>query len=560
MRAVTHAGLALAVTWAAFVPVQAQSQTSPAAPTGGGLLQQPALQPPLAAPRNDIQLLPSAATPEPGFAVSPGLKVLVRSVNITGATVYSDAELQPLLADQLGQELDFTQLQALARRITTYYQAHGYLLARAVLPAQKISDGVLAIKVEEGKLGKVRLQALPPADPAVVEHYLGGLRQLEGQVLRRAPLERELLVLNDLPGVHLRSVLEPGKEDGTADLRVEVSAERRVDTSLIFDNYGNRYTGEYRVTGRVLVSNPWRFGDSLDASLTYGFTGYRYGRAAWQTPVGSSGTQLGVAGSLMSYTLGKEFEPLDAHGRATDLTLYALQPLQRSRRQQLQAQLALDLKKFDDSANGATSTKKVQVLSANLSSRLLYDAGAVSLGSLTLSLGRLDLDATSAAGDALGYRTEGSYLKLSGQGEYEHPLGGGFSGALRLSGQLASKNLDSSEKFSLGGPQAVRAFAVGEVGADDALLGTLELRKRFGGERDTIAKLFVDGARGRLAHAPLPQDTDNLRKFGAVGVGLDTRLPGDVLLQTALAWRIAGSASAHLDRNPRLWLLVAKNF
>jgi hemolysin activation/secretion protein len=553
----THAGLALAVTWAAFAPMQAQGQTSPAAPTGGSLQQQPALLPPLAAPHNDIQLLPGTAAPEPGFAVSQGLKVLVRSVRITGASVYTDAQLQPLLADQLGQELDFSQLQALARRITAHYQSHGYLLARALLPAQKVSDGVVEIKVEEGRLGKVRLQTQAPADPAVVEPHLGGLRALEGRVLQRAPLERELLVLNDLPGVRLRSVLEPGTEEGTADLRVEVSAERRVDASLILDNYGNRYTGEYRLTGRVLVSNPWRFGDSLDASLTYGFTGYRYGRAAWQTPVGSGGLQLGVAGSLMSYTLGKEFESLDAHGHAIDLTFYALQPLQRSRRQQLQAQLALDLKRFDDSANGATSTKRILVLNGGLSSRVLYDAGALSQGSLSLSLGQLDLDATSAAGDALGYRTEGGYLKLSGQGEYEHPLGGGLSGALRLSGQVANKNLDSSEKFSLGGPQAVRAFAVGEVGADDALLGTLELRKRWG---DTLGKLFVEGARGRLAHDPLPSDSDNLRKFGAAGVGLDTRLPGDVLLQTALAWRLSGSASAHLDRNPRLWFLIAKNF
>lgn len=548
---------ALTTVIAMTAPVLVLAQTAQP-PSAGDLSRPPA--PVLQPPRNELQLLPSVATPEPGFEVSPGLKVQVRSVRITGATVYTDAELQPLLANQLSQPLDFNQLQALAQRITAYYQSHGYLLARAVLPAQKISDGVVEIKVEEGRLGKVRPQVLEPVDPAIVEPYLSGLRALEGQVLQRAPLERELLVLNDLPGVHLRSVLEPGEKDGTADLRVEVSAARRVDTSLILDNYGNRYTGEYRLTGRVLVSNPWRFGDSLDASLTYGFTGYRYGRAAWQTPVGSSGTQLGVAGSLMSYTLGKEFESLDAHGRATDLTLYALQPLQRSRHQQLQAQLALDLKKFDDSANGATSTKKILVLSGGLSSRLLYDSGALSQGSLSLSLGRLDLDAISAAGDAIGYRTEGSYLKLSGQGEYEHPLGSGFSGALRLSGQLASKNLDSSEKFSLGGPQAVRAFAVGEVGADDALLGTLELRKRFAGEHELLGKVFIDAARARLAHDPLPSDSANMRSFAGVGLGLDARLPGNVIVQTALAWRSKGTPSEHLDRKPRLWFLIAKNF
>ncbi|MCX7178390.1 MAG: BamA/TamA family outer membrane protein [Proteobacteria bacterium] len=48
-----------------------------------------------------------------------------------------------------------------------------------------------------------------------------------------------------------------------------------------------------------------------------------------------------------------------------------------------------------------------------------------------------------------------------------------------LTGQLASKNLDSSEKFYLGGSSGVRAYPASEGGGAEGHLLTLELRWRL---------------------------------------------------------------------------------
>ena len=48
-----------------------------------------------------------------------------------------------------------------------------------------------------------------------------------------------------------------------------------------------------------------------------------------------------------------------------------------------------------------------------------------------------------------------------------------------LSGQAASKNLDSSEKFYLGGASGVRAYPASEGGGAEGHLLTLELRWRL---------------------------------------------------------------------------------
>jgi hemolysin activation/secretion protein len=59
-------------------------------------------------------------------------------------------------------------------------------------------------------------------------------------------------------------------------------------------------------------------------------------------------------------------------------------------------------------------------------------------------------------------------------------LPGGFTLYASFSGQRASKNLDSSEEFFLGGPNGVRAYPQGEGAGDEGWLSRLELRHGAG--------------------------------------------------------------------------------
>jgi hemolysin activation/secretion protein len=364
-----------------------------------------------------------------------------------------------------------------------------------------------------------------------------------------------------LPGVKVQSVLRPGETVGTSNLDVKVQSERAINASATLDNYGSRYTGELRASARINVASPFRFGDSLDAAATYAGTGFRYGRLAWQTPVGGRGLQLGVAGSLMGYALGQEFAGLNASGHASDVTLYALQPLLRSRSSNIQAQAALDIKHFDDLASDVHTLKQVQVLSLGLSGNHPTAWGASAQGSVTLTVGHLVLDGANAVSDAdplNGLHTNGAYTKLGFQGEYLHPFTPSWSPntslAFKVSGQAAGKNLDSSEKMSLGGPQGVRAYATGEGSSDHALSANAEVRRVWGDI--TQAKLFVDAAKGLPTYTP----SAHARNLAGVGVGLDMKLPYSIQLQSAVAWRLVGLPSPNLDRSPRLWALITKNF
>lgn len=543
----------------AFLSLMAHATlaTAAGAPTAGELSRDlPQPTPQVRSGNMDIRVVPADQAVAPMYEPLGTVKVMIRSVRITGVVSLPQDVVQALVTDARGRELDFAQMQLLADRITNYYRAQGYVLARAYLPPQKISDGDLLIQVSEGRLGKLRVTARGQASEEQVTARLGRLRL--GEAINNSDIEHDLLLLSDLPGVKAESTLSPGAQAGTSDLAVVVNAEPQVSPSVVLDNYGNRSTGTARVTGRVTVGSAFGFGDSLDLSLSTSGKGYQYGRAAWQTPLHATGMQLGVAGSVMHYRLGQEFESLDASGRADTLSVYAIQPLQRSRTSSLQAQATLEGKRFKDTANAVTTSKRATTLSLGLAGYANHESGGFSMGMVNLTAGKLTLDDQNIVADEAGLKTNGSYTKLAAQGEYTHPVSANLSAALRLNAQFAGKNLDSSEKMGLGGPQGVRAYASSEASSDDALIGSVELRQRIGMAQ---AKVFVDAASGRVSHDPLATSTtSNSQHRSAAGLGLDMALPASAQLQASVAWPIGSTENTETPRRPRLWVMLSKLF
>lgn len=128
--------------------------------------------------------------------------------------------------------------------------------------------------------------------------------------------------------------------------------------------------------------------------------------------------------------------------------------------------------------------------------------------------------------------------------------------------QLASKNLDGSEKVSLGGPNSVRAYAQGEAVSDNAHLFTAEVR--YGFPRlalvpgNLVASIFFDAARGKLNENPFPAEL-NTRTLRGAGLGLTWGTQDDFFLRGTLAWRLTDAPTSDpADRKPRLYFQVVK--
>ncbi len=376
------------------------------------------------------------------------------------------------------------------------------------------------------------------------------------------PLERSLLLLQDTPGIEVKSTLRPGASTGTADLLVDVHSAPLISGSVDADNYGNRFVGEYRLGGTLNLNNPLGLGDRLTLRAMGSEQDQRYGRIAYQLPLGPWATQVGVAHSDMDYQLGKDFEDLDAHGNARITSIFALQPLVRSRDFSLYGQLQFDDKRLKDDIDlfDQKSDKRARVTIASLTgnSRDTLLGGGVNSFALAWSQGRLNIDGAAAQrADDLTAGTAGRFHKLNPSLVRLQRLSERFSLYTQLQGQWADGNLDSSEKLYLGGAYGVRAYPQGEASGDQGWLANVELRYAL--NEAWQLSTFADHGQVRL-NKNTWIDEDNHRSLSGAGVGARWAAHGWQISAVA-AWRL-GNADAESDvsRTPRVWAQVVRAF
>lgn len=523
-------------------------------PDSGSLLQQLRPPAPPAAPRDEDAL--PAAPPLPAPAAGHGATVRVASVRFTGVTVFAPEELQALVQDAAGRELDLAGLEALATRVSRYYRQQGYTVARAYLPPQQVRDGALEIAVVEGRLAAVTVQG----DAAPLP--LAALS--EGAVVTDAALERALLLASEVPGVTVRSTLQPGAAVGTTELVVDVAPGERFAGSVEADNHGSRSTGRNRLGATLLVNNPAGAGDLVALRAIASDDGLGYARAGYQLPVGRNGTRIGLAASAMRYALVDEFASLEAHGTAHTATLFAAHPLLRSRTANANLQLALDAKRLRDDVDAVAlaTERRARSLTAGFSGDRSdgFGRGGAWAWSLSASYGELDIETPAArAFDDVTAGTAGGYAKVLLALSRQQVLGPGTSLFASYTGQWANHNLDSSEKLPLGGMGAVRAYPQGESPSDRASLLSVELRHFVSPHWQVIA--FADAATGRANAEPWPGAITSRRDLYGAGLGLAWAGGPGLNARMYYAHKLGNAtATAEPDQDGRVWLQAAWNF
>ncbi|HZV85050.1 MAG TPA: ShlB/FhaC/HecB family hemolysin secretion/activation protein [Brevundimonas sp.] len=547
---------------AAALLATGQSAHAQQLPPGGQLQQIPPVATPPRPPA-DIRI-PRPAPPVD--AASEGARIRVEALRVTGATLFTEAELVAATGFMPGQELSLPELRNAAGRITRFYNDRGYVLAQAYLPAQELVGGTVTIAVVEGRYGAIDLRNQSGVSDGVVHRVLGGLDR--GDIVAITPLERRLLLLSDIPGVVVHSTLSPGAEVGSSDLTIDLTRAPRVYGSLEADNAGNRYTGAHRFGGSINFANPAGLGDLLSLRLLASTEGLAYGRAAWQVPVGDA--TAGVAWTHMQYDLGREFSALEAGGEADIFSLFASYPLIRSRAANLYAMASLDAKFLRDEIGlvSQVSDKEIRAVTVGLrgDSRDGFGGGGWNAGSLSWTAGELDIESPlERAADAISARSQGGFNKLQYALSRLQSVHGPLSVYGSVRGQIATDNLDSSEKMGLGGAYAVRAYPEGEAYGDEGYVATVEARlaldawtRPLAGQFQLIA--FVDAGEVDFAHDPWVGGSNHARRSGG-GIGLNWFGPDDLIIRAAYARRFNDQISTSgPDETGRAWFQIVKLF
>jgi hemolysin activation/secretion protein len=465
---------------AVFISIPAFAVVMPAAvPDAGALLrdQQPAAQPPRLQPSQ------KSKAPEPAtIAAEKTLSIRVKSFAFSGHTgLAREQELQEIVAPSLDRPLGIAELQAVAASVTSFLQKKGFLLARAYLPRQDVTDGIVEIAILQAKIdGTVQIKAdASRVNPRLLQIMTADIVQ-SGQPLNVRDLERSLLLINDLPGVSAKAILEPGSSPGTTRLVLDVKSSRPLSGAIWADNFGNRHTGTWRGNAFASYDSPLRIGDQATAFLS-GSEGLAQTRLAYGLPLWARGPRGNIALSAMRYKLTGDLKSLDAKGDAYTVSAWLSHPLIRRRELNLSATLGYDFKALSDELFGFDiRDKRVHAANASLSfsanDSLL--GGGYSTASLSAAAGHLDLSRVKSDErvDRLTSRTAGGFSRVNLSASRLQRIGGPVTAFAAYSGQVASGNLDSSEKMSLGGPYGVRAYPVGEASGDEAHLFSFETR------------------------------------------------------------------------------------
>lgn len=534
-----------------------------AIPDAGQLLQLQQQQKQSTAVAKDLNLELAPAPSKPSQ-----LRVTVREIKIIGHHCFSTAQLQQLVADVIGQQLNLKQLQQVAQRITTYYQQHGYGYSRAYLPQQNLSQGIVQINVLEAHYDQINLKNNSRLQQRLLEKFLAPLKQ--GEQIDHLQMQQQLKLLNQLNGVNTRHVLTPGAHVGSSQLNINVENAALVTGYIGADNYGNEYIHTLRTTAGISVNNPIGLGDTF--SLEFLTTGQYLNAAkvSYAFTFTGQGTRLGLSHSYLDYQLAGELKSIAATGNTTQSSLLISQPLllNNSAEVFLTVQYGHQHLTDDIELNQYNKHRDIDALTIRLDgSRFdrIVAAGLTQYGVSTVYGQVKYKNAAAAVMDEQGADTAGDYwvsrLYLS---RLQHIGEQGTQAYLGLSAQYSADNLDSAEQYLLGGPTHIRAYPISQFAGSSGYWVTAELRQRLfkNAQHQLIGTLFVDHAGLILNASPWPGVTGkNQLHISGGGVGLNWRHRAGYHLQGSIAFPFGAMPQQLSSRdNYQYWLSIQKSF
>ena len=262
---------------------------------------------------------------------------------------------------------------------------------------------------------------------------------------------------------------------GLVDLKIQVSQafEKPLTFAVQYDDSGLRSYGPNRISAALGVPGRMLDGDNLEVAAVTS-TGMHYGRLFYEVPVVFLGSRLQFWGSELRYNSAGTHGVARQAGTALTKLLYAdsetnlTAGLEYSRRHQsdwLPGEIQSGDKILDSWRLGVTGSRTLPL-------------GQSFSGTAGVRTGHLDLSPLAAAQiqDAAGARTEGRYKTADWGVNWSGPLTQSVPLSFLVSarGQFADKNVDSTEKFILGGRDGVRAFNSIEGRGDSGQILSLE--------------------------------------------------------------------------------------
>lgn len=538
-------------------------------PDAGSLLrEQNQTVPAITPPANQPTAVEALETEQ---AASQGPSVFVSNFEFSGNTLVSTPELDELVGEIENDEFTIEELQTVGLFLAGYYAERGYI-ARFTLPPQDVANGVIRFDVLEGVRGDVQMN--------VQGQRINGERVqafIESRVGTGAPLNMNRLgevlnILNEQPGINALASVQPG--NGRAvDLLISATESPTLYQSIGFNNYSSKGAGQNQISFNLAVANLTGNFDLLNMGISAS-EGARITNIGYSTAVGNHGLRASSDISVLDYELVQsDFEALQAEGDATTFGVGLSYPLSRTymRGSDITGRIERRLLE-DNTVAGQTGDRTVTTLELGWGGyqQILegWFAGTLN-GSAALVIGNADENnATALANDTATRQANGSFAKVDFALSHLRTFDESWSLFSGLRGQLANSNLDSSARFSLGGPSGVRGFPTSEASGDEGLIASLNLTRSISSGAQISG--FFDYGRIRVNDNDFDSGltTPNSYSLSAMGVSFDKSFDESIFFGATVAQPLSNNPGANDEgedsdgrkRGTRVWLSLSAQF
>lgn len=405
------------------------------------------------------------------------VRVFISRIAVDASEILTAEEVQAITAPYENREISMSELYEVVGKINEVYKNKNYITAKAILPPQTITDGVVRIQLVEGRLGQLLLSGNQNTRDAF---FLDRLNLVNGDLVRLDNLEQQLTRFNLLNDVRLRAELKPGATFGTTDI-VLIAQEPENQKSLFFaDNAGSKNTGQYRFG--LSWNNQSLTGNRDTLTLVPVWTkGSFSGSAAYSIPVNSRGGRLAVSYDKNRIDILKgDFAELNIEGYSYDLGVSYTWP--RSVRPGFKSEQSLQVhaknsETFFDGTKYIETDVRTAVMSFSIQTSSRNNASYV-----YHAVTRADSDNVKGSSQFIKYNLSAVNQKA---------LETGCLLTLRLEAQLTpDRNLPTVEQFSLGGMSSVRGYPTGLLLGDRGYFISAEWSRSL--SEKVTGLLFID--------------------------------------------------------------------
>ena len=555
--------LALLVMLGLFAPALAKAANNVPSTANPGRIDQR-----LSAP--DLETVPETNTPptvtvpESHSEIPAGAEKVhfqLKGVVVDGATVFSETDLKPLYQDLISQNVTLAQMIGVADKITAKYRNAGYILSRAVVPAQSMDSGIIHIRVVEGYINKVTLQG-SLKDNHVLEKYSHALEQV--RPLTNAALERYLLLANDIPGLSVKGILQRSETPGTADLAM-VAVRKIVSADASVDNRGSKYLGPMEISFAPSLNDAFGLGEQLGvAYTTSGNRKLNYYAGNGSIGLDDEGTRLAFVASNTHTRPGFTLKQFDTIGRADLYQLQLSHPFIRTREENLQGVFRTDVHNVENTQLGfITSNDKMRSARVGLDYQVADNWNGVNTVSGLYSEGFNILGATSPGDPNLSrLRGRSDYHKINLDLQRIQSIAPNTDLVLAGSGQLAFDDLLVSEQFGVGGSTYGRGYDDSEIIGDNGIAMKAELQYNYhiGYSYADVLQPYGFFDFGDVSNRNILPAEKKSQSLASTGVGLRLRFTDNLSGQVEIAQPLTRDVGTEQNKDPRYFFGITAHY